>query len=254
MFDRSIRCLHPMLPFSREQFVGVFADYNSLLGPLHSAAPLLGLVLVVLLAYPSAGRERLIGIGLAALWIWTGIVYHGLYFARINPAAWLFAALFVLQGGLLLHAAIAREELRFKAGHGAARVAGWALIAYAVVLYPIVGLLSGQPFAELPAFGLTPCPLTLTTLGCLLLTGPSTPRMLWPIPLVWSLVGGSAAIVLAMPQDWPLLAAGVGAAALLWLGHEQAGAPALAAPPQPADGIRSGSSRDDPDPMRTARH
>ena len=245
-----------MLPFSREQFVGVFADYNGMLGPLHSAAPLLGLGLVVLSAYPSAGRERLIGIGLAALWIWTGVVYHGLYFARINPAAWLFAALFVLQGGLLLHAAIPRGRLRFNARRGAARVAGWALIAYAVVLYPLVGLLAGQPFDELPAFGLTPCPLTLTTLGWLLLTGPSTPRTLWPIPLVWSLVGGSAAIVLAMPQDWPLLAAGVGATALLWVGHEHATAPALAAPPRPADGTGPGPgpSRDDPAPMRAARH
>ena len=208
-----------MLPFSREQFVGVSAEYNATLGPLQSAAPLLGLVLVVLLLHPSPRRDRLIGVGLAALWVWTGVVYHGLFFARINAVAWGFGALFVLQGGLLWHAVV-KDEFHFAATAGARGIVGWALIAYAVGLYPLVGLLSGQPFEELPAYGFTPCPLTLTTLGCLLLADATPPHRLWAIPLLWSLVGGSAAVMLAMPQDWPLLAGGL-AASVLWVGRER---------------------------------
>ena len=34
-------------------------------------------------------------------------------------------------------------------------------------------------------------------------------RSLLVIPVVWSLVGGSAAFLLDMPQDWPLLASGL---------------------------------------------
>ena len=206
--------MHPMLPFSREQFVAVFADYNVVLGPISSAAPLMGLALVVLLARPSPRHDRMIGSGLAAFWIWTGVVYHGLFFARINGAAWLFGALFVLQGGLLLRATIARR-LRFAAPQGLAGIAGWALVAYAVVFYPLIGVASGQSVSELPPFGLTPCPLTLSTLGCLLLAPASSPRALWPIPVLWSLIGGSAAALLDIPQDWPLLVGGVAAAALM---------------------------------------
>ena len=122
-----------MLPFSREQFVAVFADYNVMLGPVASAAPLIGLAIVVLLLQLSPRHDRIIGIGLAALWMWTGVAYHGLFFVRINQAAWLFGALFVLQGGLLLRATLQRR-LRFAAPQGLAGAAGWALVGYAVVI------------------------------------------------------------------------------------------------------------------------
>ena len=36
---------------------------------------------------------------LATLWIWNAVAYHALLFTRINPAAWLFAALFTMEGG-----------------------------------------------------------------------------------------------------------------------------------------------------------
>ena len=75
--------------------------------------------------------------------------------------------------------------------------------------------MSGQPVGELPPFGLTPCPLTLSTLGCLLLAQASSPIALWLIPVLWSLIGGSAAALLGIPQDWPLLVGGVAAAVLM---------------------------------------
>jgi hypothetical protein len=62
-------------------------------------------------------------------------------------------------------------------------------------------------------FGITPCPVTIFTLGMLLLARP----MYWwllAIPVLWSLVGGSAAFLLGVPQDWVLLLSGV---AVLWV-------------------------------------
>jgi hypothetical protein len=41
----------------------------------------------------------------------------------------------------------------------------------------------------------------------LLTTGP-VPRWLLVIPVIWSLIGGSAAILLHVPQDWLLLLSG----------------------------------------------
>jgi hypothetical protein len=46
---------------------------------------------------------------------------------------------------------------------------GLALIAYALVVYPLIGLWFGHSLGELPAFGVTPCPLVLFTFGILLL-------------------------------------------------------------------------------------
>src|SRR6187402_574004 len=160
-----------MLPFTHAQFVFVFALYNGVIWPLQWVAQAVGIVMLFLLWRPSRNRDR-VGIALlAAMWIWTGLAYHVVFFSLINPAATLFGMLLV----------------------------------YAVIGYPALGLLLGERVLELPAFGLTPCPVVLATLGMLLLaTGPMR-LWLFVIPVAWALIGGSAAVLLRMPQDWPLL-------------------------------------------------
>lgn len=83
------------------------------------------------------------------------------------------------------------------------------LLAYAAVPYPLLGQWSGHVYPAQPTFGITPCPVTLFTFGALLLTSAPVPRWLLIIPLAWSLVGGSAAFMLGVPQDWPLLFSGL---------------------------------------------
>jgi hypothetical protein len=58
-------------------------------------------------------------------------------------------------------------------------------------------------------FGVTPCPVTIFTLGMMLLT--RLPPNFSPIivPVLWSLIGGSAAILLRVQQDWLLLVSGL---------------------------------------------
>ena len=194
-----------MLPFTREQFLALFVQYNKDVWPVQIGAYVLGLAMIFLLFVPATGRNRIIGVGLAAMWGWTGIVYHGHYFASINRAAPVFAALFVLQAALFLYSAAIRERVHFRVSHGARAWVGWSLI----------GLGSGHSLAAVPMFGITPCPVTIFTLGLLLLARPLA-RSLLAIPLLWSLVGGSAAFLLGVPQDWVLLLAGVAA---LWIAY-----------------------------------
>ena len=198
-----------MLPFTRAQFIQVFADYNLDVWPLQILAYLIGIGMVLLLLRPSLSRDRLIGAGLAAMWIWTGIAYYGFYFSVINPVSIIFGALFVLQGVLIFHEAVLRGRLRFGASGELSAWLGGAFVFYAAILYPVIGLWSGQSYADMPVFGITPCPVTIFTLGMLLLTRDAMSRSLLVIPVVWSLVGGSAAFLLDMPQDWPLLASGL---------------------------------------------
>jgi hypothetical protein len=83
-----------------------------------------------------------------------------------------------------------------------------AFVAYAAIIYPLIGVTVGHPCPAMPMFGVTPCPVTTFTFGMLLLTIRPVPRWLLAIPVVWSLIGGSAAIFLDVPQDWLLLLSG----------------------------------------------
>jgi hypothetical protein len=208
------------LPFSVEQFLGVFARYNEAIWPAQVVAYLLGLVAVVLVLQPTPTSSRLVSGTLAAFWLWTGIVYQGLFFSQINPAALAFAALFVLQGVLWLVAGVLGSRLTFEARGGTAGVLGWACVLYAMVLYPLLGALLGHGYPYAPTFAVTPCPLVIFTFGLLLWTRPPLPRYLLAIPLLWSLLGVSAAVTLGIREDVGLLVAGLLATALL-LGRDR---------------------------------
>ena len=217
-----------MLPFTQAQFFAVFAEYNAAVWPAQAVAYLLGIAAMVLLLRPAAWAGRLIGVGLGVLWLWTGVAYHGLHFAAINRAALAFAVLFVVQGFALL-AAAALGRLHFERRGNAGAWVGWFLIVYAMAVYPLIGVAIGHAAVELPAFGITPCPLTIFTFGVLLLATPPVPWWLLAVPLAWSLIGGSAAFLLHVPQDWLLLFSGLGVAALLYRARSRG--TAMSAPP-----------------------
>jgi hypothetical protein len=204
-----------MLPFTPDQFLSVFARYNHAIWPAQIGAYLLGGVAVVLLFWKPRAGDRVIAGVLAAMWLWTAIFYHALFFAGINKAAYLFAALFVVQGGYFFYEGCYRGRIHFSQGSGFLAWLGLAFTAYAAILYPLIGMMSGHPYPAMPMFGVTPCPVTIFTFGMLLATAPPLSRSLLVIPFVWSLIGGSAAILLHVPQDWLLLVSGLIAVPLI---------------------------------------
>ncbi len=209
------------LPFTPDQFLAVFTAYNLAVWPAQVVAYLLGLVMVLALLRPHRLSHRMVGAGLGLMWVWTGVAYHAMFFAQINKAANAFAALFVVQGLLFAHAALVRSDLRFTWENGPRAWLGWALIVYSALIYPLIGVV-GHGYPALPMFGITPCPVTLFSFGVLLLAQGPVPRRLLVIPLLWALVGGSAAFLLAVPQDWPLLVSGLLVVPWLWRHPAQA--------------------------------
>jgi hypothetical protein len=206
-----------MLPFTREQFISVFVEYNLSVWPLQFVAYLIGLAMVAMLLRPTSVSDRIIAGGLAAMWFWTGVSYHGVYFSPINEAAILFGALFALQGALFVYVGIVRGALRFGLPNTATGWLGGSLVVYSAAVYPLIGIWVGHGYPEMPMFGVTPCPVTIFTFGFLLLTTAPVSRWLLAIPFAWTLVGGSAAFLLGIPQDWLLLFTGLIAVPLLVL-------------------------------------
>jgi hypothetical protein len=205
-----------MLPFTQEQFFSVFRAYNDVVWPASIVAYGLAILPVLAALRPTLGLSRIAAVVLAMMWAWTGVVYHGLFFSVINHAPFLFSVPFVLQSLLFIYYGLVTDSLEFRGGRGLQAIVGWIFIAYAAIAYPAIGFAIGHLYSELPQFGTTPCPVTIFTFGILLLARPPIPWVLLVIPVIWSLIGGSAAILLAVPQDWLLLASGVMTAVILF--------------------------------------
>jgi hypothetical protein len=200
------------LPFTATQFVGVFAKYNHAIGFAPIVAYLAGAAIVLVALLGRRDDSKYAGLLLAAMWAFTGIGYHLISFSAINPAARIFGVVFIVEAALLVFASL-RGTLVLRFDRSVRSIFGLAAIAWAMVGYPLVGLLSGHGYPNGPVFGLTPCPLVLFTFGVLAFTQ-NTPRYLVTPAIMWALVGSTAALALGIREDVSLLITAVAFVAL----------------------------------------
>jgi hypothetical protein len=213
-----------MLPFTLEQFLDVFASYNTAIWPAQIVAYLLGAIALAALLRPGRASDRIVSAVLGLMWLFTGILYHGAFFSSVNKAAFAFGVLFVVEGVALLYTGVVRDGLRFAINYGFRAVIGAGFILYASLVYPLIGIATGHSWPALPMFGVTPCPVTIFTFGLLLMTTRRFSYWLLVIPFIWSLIGGSAAILLNVWQDWLLLVCGLIAVPIIVVRDRHAGA------------------------------
>ncbi len=145
---------------------------------------------------------------LSFFWLWVGIVYHILFFTAINGAAYLFGALFIIQGLFFLVYGVIRKEIAFGWHNDIHGVTGLILILYALVIYPLLGFVFGHIYPDSPTFGL-PCPTTIFTFGLLMCVTKKPSIKLFIIPLLWSLIGFGAALKFFVFEDVGLLFSGL---------------------------------------------
>lgn len=195
------------LPFTQDAFFALFGQYNGVIWPLALIFYILAAISVVLLFQASRSATLFIASTLAAMWAVNGIGYHWIFFREINPAAQLFAGVFLVQAILLIALPSRRPALRFVAGTDARSAIGLLLILFATILYPFWGWAAGHGWPNMPIFGIAPCPTTIFTIGILLTGTWRVARWLLIVPGLWAAVGGSAAIFLGVQQDFALLAA-----------------------------------------------
>lgn len=195
------------IPFTNDEFLGVFEQYNRNVWP--SQLVLFALAVVALVAIyrnDSRGRQVLFAV-LSLLWAWMGLVYHITYFSAINKAAYGFGLLFLIQSIVFVYVGIIRDKSSFEMRFDAYSIIGMTFVAYALVVYPVIGIWLGHTYPKSPTFGV-PCPTTIFTFGVLLFSSQRISFYVLLIPFLWSIVGFSAAFHLAIYEDIGLIVSG----------------------------------------------
>jgi hypothetical protein len=197
------------LPFTAEQFFYVFQVYNTAVWPAQILLNLFAVTAIASLALPDKRYAGgFISLILAILWLWTGLVYHLIFFFPINPAAYLFAAFSVVGAMVFLWDGVALKRLKFEITKSFRSVLGLTFVIYAVLGYPAWLFLLGDRYPKLPTFGL-PCQTTLFTIGALFLAKRPFPLRVFIVPIIWSSIGVQAAFQFNLLPDLVLGAAGV---------------------------------------------
>jgi len=204
------------MPFTINEFLNVFEKYNKAIEPMQIIMYLLGIAAVFLLFKKSRYSDKIISGILSFMWLWMGIVYHITYFSSINRAAYIFGAVFIIQGLLLVYTGVVKNNLSFKPVNGFLAYIAGLFILYAMVIYPVIGYMLGHSYPFSPCFGVAPCPTTIFTFGLLLFAAERKfPRHILILPLIWSAIGFFAALNLGIKEDIGLLIAGISATAVI---------------------------------------
>jgi hypothetical protein len=208
------------LPFSVEQFLSIFQTYNNTIWPMQILLNLLAIIAIILAVRKMSISSKVISAILGFLWLWTGVVYHLIYFSSINNAAYVFGTLCIVQGLIFFFSGVYRSSLSFRFQSNVQGLIGGIFVLYALVVYPVLGYLFGHIYPASPTFG-APCPTTIFTFGLLLLTDKIFPKYILIIPLLWSIIGFTAALSLTIREDFGLLIAGLLGTLLILLGRER---------------------------------
>jgi hypothetical protein len=190
--------LGDLLMFAPETYLRLFVLHNAALWPLHLLVAALTVAVVFLARDPGTGRGRFVAGLLAAAWAFVAWSFLLQRYAGINLAAPWFARGFMVEA-LLLFAAGATGRLQFAWRSEPGGRLGLALLGFAAVLLPLLGLLGGREWRGVEVFALTPDATAIGTLG-LLLT--STARHRWALmllPLVWCLASGLTYVAMERP-------------------------------------------------------
>lgn len=218
------------LPFTKEEFLAVFARYNESVWPVQMVLVGLALLAVFALMRKWPWRDRIVSGVLALLWGWAGLVYHLGFFAAINPAAIGFGVFFLVQALLWVGYGIRGARVSFEVRFPSVRaILGGIVVAYALVIYPLIGIALGHGWPGAPTFG-APCPVVLFTFGLLFWTGPALPKVLLIVPLGWAVIATAAAFELGMYEDSALIVTGIFSAVALLLRRRSQTPPRVSEP------------------------
>jgi Family of unknown function (DUF6064) len=202
---------HPSL---NEFLTTIFGHGNAAIWPMQLVWYASAVAMIGLAFWSRRRASQLICLLAAANFVWVGIVYFGMIDSDMGTLdgvinlAWLWAAVFILEAILLLVAGLLRRDLVFAPRWNLSGVLGALFMCYALVAYPIIEMLKGQPLRASPLFGLSPCVTVFFAFGLLLWARPPAPKYLLLLPLAWALCAAPGNIAMGHVADFPLILVG----------------------------------------------
>jgi len=187
--------------------LATFERYNLDIWPMQVLAYLLGIAALFFTFKRTGYSIKIITGSLLLLWLWTGIGFFLLYFGKVYTPAYVFGGLFIIQP-IIFEVDLFRPRVSYAFKPDIYGIVGILMIAYAMVGYPLVGILIGHHYPLTPPFGLTPCPLAVFTFGLFLLTDKKVPVLHLIIPLLWA-IGGIIPVSVGIYEDIGLILSGI---------------------------------------------
>ena len=191
--------LSDFLLFSPRTYYRLFELYNAAIWPAQILALPVGVAVAALLWTGRPGPARAALALLALCWFWVAWAYHFHRYATINWAAVYLAAVFAVQGVLLL-AAAAAGWVSVRTDAAAVSWIGFGVLAFALAVQPLVGPALGRAWSQIELFGVAPDPTVLATLGALVLISGPLRWALLPVPVAWCAVTGVTQWTMGSPD------------------------------------------------------
>ena len=176
--------------FSRETYYSLFELYHASVWPAHLVALVAAVATLRLLRDGAPWKGRVIAAMLALQWLWVAGAFHLAHFTSINPFATYFAAVFVVQAVLLATMSALPGSMSLPRGRSARERGALALVSFALLGVPLLGLVLGRGWRQIELVGMTPDATAIATLGLVVLLARRARILLLAIPVTWCLVAG----------------------------------------------------------------
>ncbi|MCL5952445.1 MAG: DUF6064 family protein [Chloroflexi bacterium] len=174
--------------FDLEATFRFFTQYNLSVWPMQIVDYVLSVVILFAAVKKVKYSDQIIAAILAFFWIWTAIMFWPPA-GVVLPLVPVLAALAFIQGALFLMS-IWRPIVSYRFGTDSFSLTGLALVAFGLIVYPLIGYSVGHTYPQSLTVGVFPCPTTILTLGLFLCTAGKVPKYLIVIPGFFAIMLG----------------------------------------------------------------
>jgi hypothetical protein len=207
---------------SQELFYQRMYEYNTAMFPVMILTNILGILLIIMYARHWKYSDKITAATLSFLWLWNGFIELILFFGTVSTQYYVWGLFWIFQSFLFFRQGVYRSNFHFAIMKDVYSVIGLLTITYALLIYPVLGVLSSHGYPHGPIFGIAPCPVCTFTFGILMLNRKKLPVYIIIFPLLWSLTGIYAVVKLNVYQDLGLVFAGMIGTVLLIAGKKVA--------------------------------